>query len=62
MLMVMNSHHDLVEFTLPAVAGGNHWAREIDTNLPPTEQQAVCASGEIYGVTGRSLLLFSLRA
>ena len=62
MLIVMNSHHDLVEFTLPEVAGGNQWAREIDTNLPPTEAQAVCASGEVYGVTGRSLLLFSLRA
>jgi glycogen operon protein len=62
MLIVVNGHHDLVEFTLPEVADGKQWAREIDTNLPPTEEQAICASGEVYGVTGRSLLLFSLRA
>jgi isoamylase len=62
MLLVVNSHHDLVEFTLPQVAGGKQWAREIDTNLPEGEGEAVCVSGETYGVTGRSLLLFSLRA
>jgi isoamylase len=57
---VLNGHHDLVEFTLPEVAGGNQWALEIDTNRTEGNEAATFSSGAIYGVTGRSLLLFSL--
>jgi isoamylase len=60
MLMVMNGHHDLVEFTLPEVAGGNQWALEIDTNLSSVKAGPTFTSGDVYGVTARSLLLFSL--
>ena len=60
MLIVLNGHHDLVEFTLPEVAGGNQWALEIDTNRSEANEAATFSSGAIYGVTGRSLLLFSL--
>jgi isoamylase len=59
MLIVMNGHHDFVEFTLPTVVGGNRWSREIDTNMT-VKEEAIFASGDVYGVTGRSLLLFSL--
>jgi isoamylase len=60
MLMVMNGHYDLVEFTLPEVAGGNHWALEFDTNLPSVREALIFASGDVYRVASRSLLLFSL--
>lgn len=60
MLIVLNGHHDLVEFTLPAVAGGNRWSLEIDTNLSSVKEGTGFEPGEVYRVTGRSLLLFSL--
>ena len=61
MLMVLNGHHDLVQFTLPAHAGGKQWSLLIDTNIPEHEPDSARFSfGAIYDVTARSLLLFAL--
>jgi isoamylase len=62
LLMVLNGYHDLVGFTLPETAGGGHWQLLIDTNLPEDAEMSAVATGEIYGVTGRSLLLFGLES
>jgi glycogen operon protein len=59
MLLLLNAHHDLVEFTLPACTGGNHWALVLDTNVPDNADSGSFASGQSYGVTGRSLVLFA---
>jgi len=58
MLIVLNAHHDLVEFTLPVVEGGTHWILELDTNMTDEQPQYTGAPGDPYGVTGRSLALF----
>jgi glycogen operon protein len=58
MLLVMNSHHDLVEFTLPECPGGRHWALAIDTNLGNEEPTFRAETGHAYGMTSRSLALF----
>jgi isoamylase len=60
MLLVLNAHHDLVQFTLPACPGGEHWAIVLDTNVPDRETTQGLASGDQYQVTERSLLLFAL--
>ncbi|HEY2538894.1 MAG TPA: glycogen debranching protein GlgX [Stellaceae bacterium] len=60
LLMVLNAYHDLVEFTLPQTAGGSIWSLLIDTNLAEDAELGTFATGEPYGVTGRSLLLFAL--
>jgi isoamylase len=60
MLLVLNAHHDLVKFTLPACAGGDHWSVVLDTNAPESDTKERFASGDTYDVTGRSLLLFAL--
>ncbi|MGH8256939.1 MAG: glycogen debranching protein, partial [Steroidobacteraceae bacterium] len=60
MLLVLNAHHDLVQFTLPHCPGGEHWALVLDTNIPEQEGGGQLASGAQYAVTGRSLLLFEL--
>jgi isoamylase len=60
LLLVLNAHHDLVEFTLPTHGAGRSWARLVDTNLADDERAHAVGSGEKYGVTGRSLLLFAL--
>jgi len=62
MLMVLNAHHDLVEFTLPECPGGRIWSLEIDTNIADAQPEFKGESGEKYGMTGRSLALFSLSA
>jgi isoamylase len=60
LLMVLNAYHELVEFALPETAGGSHWQLLIDTNLEDDAEMGTFVSGEAYGVTGRSLLLFAL--
>jgi isoamylase len=60
MLLILNGHFDLVEFTLPASPGGGTWTRLIDTNLPDESDAPAFKTGDAYGVTARSLLLFAL--
>jgi glycogen operon protein len=60
MLLVLNGHFDVVEFTLPTAPGGNTWTRLIDTNLPEDEGTPTFENGSLYSVTARSLLLFAL--
>jgi len=66
LLLIFNAHHDVVEFTLPKIPGGRVWRRLLDTNLPDEDEErdgtATFKFGERYQVTGRSLLLFVLRA
>jgi isoamylase len=59
-LIVLNSHYDVVRFKLPEVVGGTNWELLIDTNLPMAEVTPF-DFGREYDVTGRSLLLFALR-
>jgi len=63
MLIVLNAHHDLVEFTLPMFEGGTHWVLELDTNVADdkaTDEKTPYkgAPGDRYGMTGRSLALY----
>jgi isoamylase len=62
LLLVLNAHHDLVEFTLLETAGGCEWSLLIDTNLVEDAEPESFASGDQYGATGRSVLLFALRS
>ncbi len=63
MLLVLNAHHDVVEFTLPEVIGGTGWQALVDTNHPDLdpEEPPFHAFGTAYEVTGRSLLLLELK-
>ncbi|MBV8778348.1 MAG: glycogen debranching protein GlgX [Alphaproteobacteria bacterium] len=60
LLLVLNSHDDLVEFVLPESTGGTAWQLLLDTNLAEDAAKGRFGLGETYGVTGRSLLLFVL--
>jgi glycogen operon protein len=59
-LLVVNAHHDAVEFTLPEVPGGTVWRCLLDTNQPEHHELEAFETGAAYTVTGRSLLLFAL--
>jgi isoamylase len=62
LLLVLNAHHDLVEFTLPETPGGREWSLLVDTNLAETTELGNFATGDRYGTTGRSVLLLALRS
>ncbi|TDV67637.1 glycogen debranching protein GlgX [Pseudomonas sp. LP_7_YM] len=60
MLLIVNSHHDGVNFTLPEVPEGVHWVSLVDTNQPEIRGKDTFDFGSEYTVTPRSLLLFEL--
>jgi glycogen operon protein len=62
LLLVFNSYHDVVNFTLPEISGSDDWSCLIDTNVPVREELPKYSSGDVYQLTGRSLLLFALEA
>ena len=61
-LIVVNAYHDLVHFTLPDCTNGKGWELVLDTNVPERDDGQRFAIGEVYEVTGNSLLLFALRS
>ena len=62
-LIVFNAYHDVVHFTLPGTTDSAHWLLLSDTNQPDDElAKTAFATGDVYEVTGRSLLLFSMVA
>ncbi|WP_233580934.1 glycogen debranching protein GlgX [Acidipila sp. EB88] len=62
LLLVINEHSDLVQFTLPESYGGEEWALLIDTNLEENGASGSFKTGEAYGVTARSVLLLALKS
>jgi isoamylase len=61
-LIVMNSYEGLVDFTFPKCEVGEGWSLLIDTNIPDAAPEAAFEFGSVYQVTGRSLLLFAVKA
>jgi len=62
-LIVFNSYHDMVKFTLPGSDTNAAWLLMIDTNKGDADPNTQAfTAGDTYDVTGRSLLLFSLAA
>ncbi|MFM0731175.1 glycogen debranching protein GlgX [Paraburkholderia sediminicola] len=62
LLLVLNAHHDVVNFTLPDIPEGDQWTCLLDTNMPVRAELPQFSAGDAYQVTGRSLLLFALDA
>jgi glycogen operon protein len=50
-----------VDFTMPEAAAGSAWELLVDTNIPDAPGGEDFPFGHIYQVTGRSLLLLSLK-
>jgi isoamylase len=69
LLLVLNSHHDTVAFTLPSHPGGSRWTLLVDTSVAhdaadvvDDSSRAMTPSGRVHAVVARSLLLFVLDA
>jgi glycogen operon protein len=61
LLIVVNSHTDVVAFTLPEAVGGSRWVRLIDSSDPNGEPLALRDFGHAYDVPSRALLFFLLQ-
>lgn len=61
LLLVLNAHHDVVNFVLPEVAQGTNWKCLLDTNRPVTDHDECFMFKHNFVVTSRSLLLFELQ-
>ncbi|WP_313462054.1 glycogen debranching protein GlgX [Achromobacter sp.] len=61
-MLVFNAYHDVVDFTVPDIPGSDQWTCMIDTNVPIRNELPSFEAGDVYQVTGRSLLLFCLQA
>ncbi|MFJ3484942.1 glycogen debranching protein GlgX [Pseudomonas sp. NPDC090202] len=61
LLLVVNAHHEGVNFTLPEVPEGVQWTCLIDTNQPDIKGKETFAFDSEYTVSPRSLLLFELQ-
>jgi glycogen operon protein len=61
LLVILNSHHDVVEFTLPQIPIEGQWTRLIDTAAPEAELETL-AQGAVLPITGRSVTVLSLPA
>src|SRR6202522_1247806 len=62
LLLVLNVHQDLVQFTLPKCVGGDRWSLLVDTNAPDAPEGSMFKMEAAYGVTAHSLLLFELQS
>ncbi|MGV8917667.1 MAG: glycogen debranching protein GlgX [Pseudomonas sp.] len=60
LLLVVNSHHDVVNFKMPQVPEGVYWTPLIDTNQPDSSGKEQLEFGSEFTVTARSLVLFEL--
>jgi isoamylase len=60
LLVVMNAHHDVVTFTLPAVSGNDRWRCLIDTENYERDELPIFRQKSTYDVAPRSLVLFAL--
>lgn len=59
-LLLLNAHHDTVDFHLPDVAGGKQWNCLLDTSRPELGHGESHPLEDSYPLPGRSLMLFEL--
>ena len=60
LLIVVNAHHDGVDFTLPEVPQGTGWRRILDTFDAQAKGTKTLSFNSTYYVNGRTLALFEL--
>ena len=60
LLLIVNAHHDVVNFVLPEVPEGDYWSCLVDTHRPELRDHQRLEFDSDFMVTGRSLLLFEL--
>ena len=62
LLLVLNGHHDGLEFVMPPCSGGLHWHLILDTNRPAMFSGRAYNIGTGCEIVGRSLMMFKLES
>jgi isoamylase len=57
LILVLNSHHDSVSFTLPVFLPDSAWQLAFDTSNPDSEEKNEMKNGQVIQVAGRSLIV-----
>ena len=60
-LILLNAHHEPIDFTLPVHQSDRHWERLVDTDDPAAEA-SFHKGQEVYHLEGRTVAVFRLRA
>ena len=60
LLLIFNTHHEAVDFHLPAAPSGSGWLCRLDTSHTLEEAPLQRAFGEEHVMEGRSLALLEL--
>ena len=60
-LLIVNAHHDVVPFKLPAVPEGDYWSCLVDTDRPELRKGQHLQFDSTFEVKGRSMLLMVLQ-
>jgi glycogen operon protein len=60
LLLLLNAHHEVIPFTLPATKGEHHWECLFDTASDQTDPLAY-PGGQKYALQGRSLAVLRTR-
>jgi isoamylase len=58
LLIILNAHHEVVEFTLPDLPIEVQWTRVLDTSNPP-QADGRFSTGDIFPINGRSLAVLA---
>lgn len=61
LLLIYNTHFDVVNFVLPSVPDGTRWLGLLDTHQPEA-QLLYFSFGETFAMTGWSMLVLGLAA
>jgi isoamylase len=60
LLIIMNAHHEVVDFTLPTLPAAISWLRLLDTTDPSyAPDSSALPAGAQFPMTGRSVVVFS---
>jgi len=60
LFVVLNAHHEIVEFTLPSLPTVTSWSRLLDTTQPSyVEASSALPAGNVFPMAGRAVLVLS---
>jgi isoamylase len=57
-ILLLNAHHEQIDFVLPSTKDAHRWERLFDTAVAESEEPFMCEGTKPYGLQGRSTVLF----
>jgi glycogen operon protein len=61
LFILLNAHHEKLDFMLPETREEHHWERILDTADPENQEIIVLSGGDVYPLEGRSMAVLRTR-